>query len=195
MNADRRNVVSLKCNELHRPECRGLAAKEYPPEGPPGILLPCGAGGATKICALSLPLQSLYNRQSEALPDTNSKPRRWTVIASGLLCGVLALVVIFTKPAVFFSPLALVVVAAIGSAAVLLQLRIRNREQGGAGVHPPVWLNFVGILLALAALFPDVLHLSVDAAKTLALGAVCAFGISGAIVLHAFRKRRTSKQV
>jgi drug/metabolite transporter (DMT)-like permease len=127
------------------------------------------------------------------VPDPQPKPRRWTVIASGLLCGLLALVVIFTNPSAFFSPLALVVVAAIGLAAVLLQLRFRNRDQAQA-VHPPLWLNFLGILFALAALFADFLHLNVDATNTLALAAVTSFAISGAMVLHAFRKRRlTSK--
>ncbi len=121
------------------------------------------------------------------------KPRRWTVIASGLLCGVLALVVIFTNRGAFFSPLAVVVVAAIGLAAVLLQVRFYNREQASA-VHPPVWLNVLGILFALAALFADQLRLRPQVAQMMALGAVGCFGISSAIVLHAFRKHRlTSK--
>ena len=51
------------------------------------------------------------------------RSRRWTVILSGLLCGLLALVVIYTKPGAFYSPIAVMVVAAIGLAAVLLQLR------------------------------------------------------------------------
>ena len=40
--------------------------------------------------------------------------RRWTVIASGLLCGALALVVLFTNRGAFFSPLAVVVMGAVG---------------------------------------------------------------------------------
>jgi hypothetical protein len=40
--------------------------------------------------------------------------RRWTVIASGLLLLALALVVIYTEPNAFDSPVALVVVSAIG---------------------------------------------------------------------------------
>ena len=55
--------------------------------------------------------------------------RRWTVIASGLLCGALALVVLFTNRGAFFSPLAVVVMGAVGLAAVLLQLRLQNRDR------------------------------------------------------------------
>jgi uncharacterized membrane protein len=113
------------------------------------------------------------------------------VIASGLLCGFLALVVIFTNRSAFFSPLAVVVVAAIGLVAVLLQLRLRNREQNSA-VRPPVWLNVVGILFALVALFADLLRLSPEVGQVMALGAVGSFGISSVIILHAFRKQRVA---
>jgi uncharacterized membrane protein HdeD (DUF308 family) len=123
------------------------------------------------------------------LADTQPKARRWTVLASGLLCGLLALVVIFTNRSAFQSPLAVVVVAAIGSAAVLLQLRLRNRVQSKA-VHPPVWLNILGIVFALVALFADFLGLNSETTQVLALVAVGSFAISGAIILHAFRKAR-----
>ena len=123
------------------------------------------------------------------MSDPN-KPRRWTVIASGLLCGALGLVVLFTNRGRFFSPLAVVVVAAIGLAAVLLQLRFRNRDQAHA-VHPPMWLNLLGILFALAALFADLFHLKPQITQLMALGAVGFFSISAALILHAFRKRRT----
>ncbi len=121
------------------------------------------------------------------MADPQPKPRRWTVLASGLLCGLLALVVIFTNRAVFHSLIAVVVVAAIGSAAVLLQLRLRNREQGKA-VHPPVWLNLLGIVFGLLTLFADWLKLNADMTQLLALAAVGSFGVSGAIILHSFRK-------
>ncbi len=110
------------------------------------------------------------------------------MLASGLLCGLLALVVIFTNHSAFHSLMAVVVVAAIGSAAVLLQLRLRNREQGGV-VHPPVWLNLLGIVFALLALFADFLKLNSEMTQLFALAAVGSFGIGGAIILHAFRKR------
>jgi uncharacterized membrane protein len=106
-----------------------------------------------------------------------------------MLCGVLALVVLYTNRRAFFSPLAIVVVAAVGLVAVLLQLRFHNRLTGDV-VHPPVWLNVLGILFALAALFADYIRLSSQTAQFMALGAVGSFGISGAIILHAFRKRR-----
>jgi uncharacterized membrane protein len=129
---------------------------------------------------------------SKPLADAN-QPRRWTVIASGLLCGALALVVIFTTRGAFFSPLAVVVVAAIGLAAVLLQVRVRNRHQVNP-VHAPVWLNALGILFALAALFADLLKLKSEIAQVLALAAVGIFGVSSAIILHAFRKQRIASK-
>ena len=120
----------------------------------------------------------------------NKRPPRLTVIGSGLLCGLLALVVLFTDKRAFFSPVAVVVVAAIGLAAVLLQLRLRNREQTTA-IHPPVLvLNVVGIFLALAALFADRLRFSSQMTQLTALGAIGIFAVSGAIILHAFRKQR-----
>src|SRR5205807_216106 len=123
---------------------------------------------------------------------TDSAPlsRRWTVIGSGLLCCALALVVIYTTRSAFFSPLAVVVVAAIGLAAVLLQLRARG--SASQGIHPPTWLNIVGTVLALGAAFADLLHLSWQIAQILALAAVGVFGISGAIILHAVRKQHTA---
>lgn len=127
------------------------------------------------------------------MPDATStnagtKPRRWTVISAGILCGLLALVVIYTNSRAFHSPLAVVVVAAIGMAAVLAQLRFYNREVAEP-VHAPTWLNIVGILCAIAALFADVLHLSSVLAHTMVLAAVLSFAISSTMILHAFRKR------
>lgn len=100
--------------------------------------------------------------------------------------------VIFTNRNAFHSPIAVVVVAAIGSAAVLLQLRLRNREEGKA-VHPPVWLNLVGIAFGLVALFADWLKLNSEMTQLLALAAVGSFGVSGAIILHSFRKARAKE--
>lgn len=101
---------------------------------------------------------------------------------------MLALVVLYTNRGAFFSPLAVVVVAAIGLAAVLVQLRFYNREHSQP-VQVPVWLNVVGVVFALAALFADVLHLRPVLAQIMALLAVGSFAVSGAIILHAFRKR------
>ena len=124
-----------------------------------------------------------------ASPTSSSKSRRWTVIASGLLCGLLALVVIYPRPGAFRSPVAVVVVAAIGLVAVLLQLRFYNRENSRP-VQAPVWLNILGVVFAVAALFADIFHLSSDVAQLMALGAIGSFSISSAVILHAFRKRR-----
>ncbi len=127
------------------------------------------------------------------MADSRSYSRRWTVIASALLCCGLGVVVLYTRRNAFFSPLAVVVVAAIGLAAVLLQLRFYNREHSNP-VHAPVWLNILGVGFALAAFFADFLGLSWQMAEVVALGAVGSFAISSAMILHAFRKNRmTSK--
>ena len=115
------------------------------------------------------------------------------MIASGLLCLSLALIVIYTRPSAFLSPMAVVVLSAIGLAAVLLQLRFYNRQQSQP-VRAPVWLNVLGIICALGALFADMLHLHRQTTGVLALGAIGIFSISSAIILHSFRKNRTSSQ-
>jgi len=127
------------------------------------------------------------------VPDRRPNSRRWTVIASGLLCCGLGVVVIYTRRGAFSSPLSVVVVAAIGLAAVLLQLRFYNREHSNP-VQAPVWLNVLGILFALTALFADVLRLSSQMAEVMALGAVGSFAISSALILHAFRKHRIASK-
>jgi len=128
------------------------------------------------------------------LPEAGSnsnptpRPRRWTIIAAGMLLVALALVVIYTSRGAFLSPLALVVVAAIGLAALLLQLRLRTDL--GTPVRAPLWLNVLGIVFAVISVFADVLRLSPALLLLAALGAVVCFAVSGIIVLDALRKRR-----
>ena len=128
------------------------------------------------------------------MPNTDSnpgavvKPRRWTIFAAGLLLLALALVVIYTSRAAFLSPLALVVVAAIGLAALLLQLRLRHSRT--ARVRSPLWLNVLGIIFAVAAVFIDIRHPGSAWIVKAALGAVFCFAISGVIVLDGLRKNR-----
>jgi hypothetical protein len=138
------------------------------------------------------------------LPDAASNPapapqlqperksRRWTIVAAGLLLLALALVVIYTSRAAFSSPLALVVVAAIGLAALLLQLRLRQdlSTQTKKDVHAPLWLNTLGLIFAVAAVFADILRLSANLMLVAALGSVLCFAVSGATVLRALRKRK-----
>lgn len=125
------------------------------------------------------------------MAETPPQPRRWTVIASGLLCIALALVVTFTSRTAFFSPITVVVVAAIGSVALLLQLRMREHHRG---LHSPIWLNALGILFAAAALLSDYVPSGPRFAQAMALAAVGSFGISGAIILHALRKDRMASK-
>jgi uncharacterized membrane protein len=122
-------------------------------------------------------------------PPPAPKPSRGTIVAAGFLLLALALVVLYTGRNAFLSPLALVVVAAIGLAALLLQLRLRR--DAGVRVQAPVWLNVLGLIFAVAAVFADVLHLSGSLLQIAALGAVACFAISGIVVLHALRKKGT----
>jgi uncharacterized membrane protein HdeD (DUF308 family) len=128
------------------------------------------------------------------LPDALSNPapppksRRWSIVAAGLLLLALALVVIYTSRSAFSSPLALVVVAAIGLAALLLQLRLRKGTS--AEVHAPLWLNVLGLIFAVTAVAADVLQFSANVMLVAALGSILCFGISGTAVLHALRKKR-----
>jgi drug/metabolite transporter (DMT)-like permease len=128
------------------------------------------------------------------LPDTVSnppsapQPRRWTIFAAALLLIALTLVVIYTSRGAFSSPLAIVVVAAIGLAALLLQLRLRQNV--GQQVHAPMWLNVLGLVCALAAVFADVVRLNPSLMLVAALGAVVCFAASGIVVLRALRKQK-----
>ncbi len=128
--------------------------------------------------------------------DPRGKPRRWSIVAAGLLLLALALVVIYTSRSAFSSPLALVVVAAIGIAALLLQLRLRKdlssqaSTQGSNEVGAPLWLNVLGLVFAIAAVFADFLRFSANLMMVAALGSVVCFAISGAAILRALRKKK-----
>ncbi len=97
--------------------------------------------------------------------------------------------VTFTSQRAFFSPVAIVIVAAIGAAAVLMQLQLRNRKEG-ATVRPPLLLTFLGIGCALATLFADRLSLRPQVSLALACGAIGCFAVSSVVILNGFRKRR-----
>jgi hypothetical protein len=138
-----------------------------------------------------------YNRsaagQQELASETVSNPehnlaRRWTVIASGLLLSALALVVLYTGHAAFHSPSAVVVVSAIGMAALLFQLRLQDRTQ--RPVAASIWLNAAGVICSALTLFADRLHLSDAALQVAALIAVGCFAVSGVLILSTLRKDR-----
>jgi O-antigen ligase len=112
--------------------------------------------------------------------------RRWTVIASGLLLLALALVVIYTRLNAFRSPVALVVVSAIGLAALLLQVWFRRDLPN---IRSPLWLNILGILCAMLSLFADNLRMTRRMLDLVAFAAVVCFGISGSLILRALRRR------
>jgi drug/metabolite transporter (DMT)-like permease len=121
------------------------------------------------------------------------KHRRWTVIASGLLVGALALIVTFTSRTAFLSPAAVVVVAAVGVMALMLQLRLRYPQHAGK-IYLPSWLNLAGGILAITAFLKDWLHIRTSMAEIITLAAIGCFGVSGALVLHNLRKGRVSQQ-
>jgi uncharacterized membrane protein len=123
---------------------------------------------------------------ADSNPGSAPKHRRWTIFAAGLLLVALALVVIYTSRGAFLSPLALVVVAAIGLVALMLQLRLRE-----GGVRSPVWLNVIGIVFAVGAVLSDMLRLGHAWLLVAALGAVGCFAVSGVVVLDGLRKRRS----
>src|SRR5579862_1678582 len=130
--------------------------------------------------------------QEGTLPEAESHgARRWTVIASGLLLFAIALIVIYSGATAFHSPVAVVVMAAIGLIAVLLQVRLRRNAD--RNVRVPQWLNVIGILCALVALFADWLRLGPNLVQVIALGAVGCFGVSSVIVLDGLRNNRATK--
>jgi hypothetical protein len=112
------------------------------------------------------------------------------MVAAGLLLAALALVVLYTGRGAFLSPLALVVVAAIGVAALLLQLRLRPdlSPVRASSARGPLWLNALGVVFAVGALLADVLRLNEMFLLITALAAVVSFAVSGIIVLSALRK-------
>ena len=135
--------------------------------------------------------KSVYNRAalSDGLDNPSKSPRRWSVIAAGLLILAIGLVVMFTGNAAFHSPTAAVVLAAVGLVAVLMQLHLRPNAQK---VRAPQWLSLLGIVFAMVAFFADYLKLSSGMYQVSALGAVGCFGVSGVIVLDGIRRSRRS---
>jgi drug/metabolite transporter (DMT)-like permease len=135
---------------------------------------------------------SVYNRrdfrrlENHLTSTAANASRRWTVIAAGLLILAIGLVVIYAGSAAYRSPLAAVVLAAIGLAAVLFQRRLRQDSPNL--VRVPQWLNLIGIVCAVCALFADRLGLGTNLYQVAALGAVGCFGISSYIVLDGIRK-------
>ena len=94
----------------------------------------------------------------------------------------------YTSRGAFFSPVAVLVVAAIGLAALLLQVRFRRdllRQ-----VQAPRWLNILGLLFAFSALFCDYFHFKPQYIELSALAAIGCFAVSGIIVLKSIRRHR-----
>jgi hypothetical protein len=128
--------------------------------------------------------------EDHTLPDSHPKQRGATIVAAGLLLAALSLVILYTERGAFLSPVALVVIAAIGVAALLLQLRLRTDISRSVRVSTrgTLWLNALGVIFAVAAVFADVFHLSATFLLVAALIAVVSFSVSGIIVLSALRK-------
>ena len=119
------------------------------------------------------------------MPDAPSKTepnarRRSTLVAAGMLLLALALVVIYTNRGAFFSPLALVVVAAIGLAALLLQLRLR--PDLASSIRGPLWLNGIGVFFALGAVFGSIVIAVASVLWIGAAGSACV--IAAGVLSH-----------
>ena len=99
----------------------------------------------------------------------------------------LSVVVLYTSRGALLSPLALVVVAAIGIAALLLQIRLR--KDVSTSIRAPLWLNVLGLVFAIGAVCADFLHMRANSMMVAALGAVICFAASGVVVIHALRKQ------
>jgi hypothetical protein len=132
---------------------------------------------------------------SEDSLTPRARPRRIsTILAAGLLLAALALVVIYTNRAAFVSPLALVVVAAIGIAALFLQIRMHPDLQLAlektSFARSSLWINAVGVVFATLAVFGDFFRVSAMILRMATLAAVLCFAVSGAIVLGTLRRRR-----
>jgi hypothetical protein len=135
-------------------------------------------------------------------PGPAAQPRGPTIIAAGLLLAALAVVILYTSRRAFLSPVAMVVVAAIGVAALLLQRRLRpdlqpDRNSAAqpstaqtSATRAPLRLNAAGVVFAIAAVFADVLHLNPALMLITALAAVISFAISAVIVLKSLRTPR-----
>ena len=127
-------------------------------------------------------------------PKSDSKPRsrNVTLIAAALLLAALALVVLYTSRRAFMSPMALVVIAAIGVAALLLQLRLRPDFSSAAPVpsRRPLVLGAFGVISAIAAILADLFHMGATLILMAALAAVVSFAAIGIIVTGALRKHR-----
>lgn len=121
-------------------------------------------------------------------PAPVAKPRGWALVAAGLLLLALAVVVLYTGRGAFLSPLALVVVAAIGLAALLMQLRLRRDTD--KSVHAPLSLNVLGLIFAIGAVIADFLHLSPNVMLVAALAGVICFAVSGVSVLRSLRRQK-----
>jgi predicted MFS family arabinose efflux permease len=122
------------------------------------------------------------------------RPGGATLIAAGILLATLAVVVLYTSRRAFLSPLSLVVVAAIGVAALLLQLRLRPDLSASlvhdSSVRSSLWINALGVIFAIGAVLGDFLRLKAALLLIAALAAVVCFAASGIVVLSAMRKRR-----
>lgn len=128
-------------------------------------------------------------------PNSKTSVRTGTLIPAALLLVALGLIVLYTGRNAFLSPVALVVVAAIGFAALLLQIRLRpdTGMQSRNGMRASLPINVLGVIFALAAVFADVFRPEPRLALVTALAAVGCFAVSGVFLLNGLRKQRKSE--
>jgi hypothetical protein len=211
--ANRRNPRHLGFLTSRKPRSRGCPS-ENPHKGTDAFVRPASEArrpGTSRDHPSKSTLKTAphpcINLTTDPVPDTPTtpgsppQPRGPTIIAAGLLLAALAVVVLYTSRRAFLSPVAMVVVAAIGVAALLLQRRLRPDLYSSAQSstppdtlnRAPLRLNALGVAFAIAAVFADVLRLNPALMLISALAAVISFAISAVIVLKALRKPRPEK--
>ncbi len=124
-------------------------------------------------------------------PNSRSRPAG-SIVASGLLLAALALIVLYTSRTAFRSPLSMVVVAAIGVAALLLQFQLGPEAaspKAKASPRASLWLTALGVVFSAGAVFGDFIHFKPWFRMATALAAVVCFAVSGIALLNELRKR------
>lgn len=92
----------------------------------------------------------------------------------------------------FLSPLSMVVVAAVGVAALLLQARLQPEAvpaNARASSRGSLWFTAIGVGFSIGAVFGDVFHLKPWFMGATALAAVVCFAAGGIVLLNMLRKR------
>ncbi len=95
---------------------------------------------------------------------------------------------LFSSPAAFRSPLAILVLSAIAAASILLEWYRQRRARRIP--RASTWILMLGVACAATAIASDAVHVSARASLLPICLAVACFGIAGGLVLANMRKER-----